>query len=82
VRRILGVLSLAKRRGPVTLDDACAAALEMGVPTYRSVKSYLERGAPLRLGLKQVDPLIQQLTEYRDVVNCITERRREWTSPK
>jgi hypothetical protein len=77
VRRVLGVLSLAKRYGPATLDDACAAALEIGVPTYRFIKRYLERGSPLRVGLKQVDPLIRQLTEYRDVVNRITERRRE-----
>ncbi|HSM92744.1 MAG TPA: IS21 family transposase [Anaeromyxobacteraceae bacterium] len=77
VRRILGVIQLAKRHGPATVDDACAAALEMGVPTYRFVKRYLQRGSPLRLGLKQVDPLIRQLTEYRDVINRITERRSE-----
>ena len=74
VRRILGVLSLAKKHGPATLDDACSAALEMGVPTYRFVKRYLERGSPLRLGLKQVDPLIRQLTEYRDLIDRMTRR--------
>ena len=72
VRRVLGLLSLAKKHGAATLDDACAAALEMGVPTYRFVKRYLERGSPLRLGLKQVDPLIRQLTEYRDLIDRIT----------
>lgn len=72
VRRILGVLSLAKKHGGVTVDEACAAALEMGVPTYRFVKRYLERGSPLRLGLKQVDPLIRQLTEYRDLIDRMT----------
>jgi len=72
VRRILGVLSLAKKHGGATVDDACAAALEMGVPTYRFVKRYLERGSPLRLGLKQVDPLIRQLTEYRDLIDRMT----------
>ena len=30
VRRILGVLSLAKKYGAATVDDACAAVLEMG----------------------------------------------------
>jgi hypothetical protein len=55
-----------------TVDDACAAALEMGVPTYRFVKRYLARGSPLRLGLRQVDPLIRQLTEYRDVIQRMT----------
>ena len=72
VRRILGLLSLAKKHGAPALDDACAAALEMGVPTYRFVKRYLERGSPLRLGLKQVDPLIRQLTEYRDLIDRMT----------
>jgi transposase len=72
VRRILGLLSFAKKYGPATLDDACGAALEMGVPTYRFVKRFLERGSPLRLGLKQVDPLIRQLTEYRDLIDRMT----------
>jgi transposase len=31
VRRIIGVLSLAKKYGPSTVDAACAAAMEMGV---------------------------------------------------
>ncbi len=74
VRRILGLLSLAKRHGPATVDQACATALEMGVPTYRFLKRYLERGAPLRLGLRQVDPLIRQLTEYRDLIDRMTRR--------
>jgi transposase len=72
VRRILGVFALAKKHGPVATDEACAAALEIGVPTYRFVKRYLERGSPLRLGLKQVDPLIRQLTEYRDLIDRMT----------
>ncbi len=72
VRRILGLLGLARRHGGATVDDACAAALEVGVPTYRFVKRYLERGSPLRLGLRQVDPLIRQLTEYRDLIDRMT----------
>ena len=32
IRRILGVLSLAKKFGAAAVDDACAAALELGVP--------------------------------------------------
>ncbi len=31
----------------------------------------------LRLGLKQVDPLIRQLTEYRDLIDRMTTRRPE-----
>jgi transposase len=72
VRRILGLLSLAKRHGGATVDEACGAALELGVPTYRFVKRYLERGSPLHLGLRQVDPLIRQLTEYRDLIDRMT----------
>ena len=43
VRRILGVLSLAKKYGTAAVDEACAAALEMGVHEYRFVRRYLER---------------------------------------
>ena len=43
MRRILGVLSLAKKYGVATVDDACAAALEMGACEYRFVRRYLER---------------------------------------
>lgn len=43
VRRILGVLSLAKKYGTAAVDEACAAALEMGVHDYRFVRRYLER---------------------------------------
>jgi transposase len=76
VRRILGVLSLAKRFGAATADEACAAAIEVGVPTYRFLKRYLERRTPLQLTLKQVDPLIRELTEYRDLIDRITTHPR------
>ncbi len=72
VRRILGVLSLAKKYGAPTVDEACSAALDLGVPTYRFVKTYLERKTLPRLSLKQVDPLIRQLTEYRDLIDRMT----------
>src|SRR5258706_4167950 len=35
VRRILGVLALAKKHGPAVVEDAAKAALDIGVPTYR-----------------------------------------------
>jgi transposase len=72
VRRIQGVLGLAKKHGVAVVDDACGTALDFGVPTYRFVKRYVERGSPLRLGLKQVDPIIRQLTEYRDLIDRMT----------
>ena len=34
VRRIQGVLSLAKKHGPAVVEEACAVALEMGVCNY------------------------------------------------
>jgi hypothetical protein len=69
VRRILGVLSLAKKHGPAAVDDAAKAALELGVPTYRFLRRYLERHLPAPLTLRQVDPLIRQLTLYRDLID-------------
>jgi transposase len=76
VRRILGVLSLCKRHGVARVEDACAAALALELPSYRFVKRYLERKALLPLTLKQVDPLIRELTHYRDLI----DRRTEETS--
>jgi hypothetical protein len=52
-------------------EDACAAALEMGVHEYRFVRRYLERGP--QLSLKQVDPLIRELVHYRDLINHRTK---------
>jgi transposase len=69
VRRILGVLSLAKKHGPAVIEDAAKAALELGVPTYRFLRRYLERRPSAPLTLKQVDPLIRQLTLYRDLID-------------
>jgi len=69
VRRILGVLALAKKYGPVAADDAAKAALELQVPSYRFLRRYLERRPPAPLTLKQVDPLIRQLTLYRDLID-------------
>jgi hypothetical protein len=68
VRRILGVLSLAKKYGPATVEDACSAALGVGVSDYRFLRRYLERQPQLPLSLRQVDPLIRQLTLYRDFI--------------
>jgi transposase len=73
VRRILGVLSLCKRHGTVRVDDACATALALDLANYRFVKRYLERQPPLPLSLKQVDPLIRELTHYRDLIDRRTE---------
>jgi len=68
VRRILGMLALAKKYGVAAVDDAAKAALELGAPTYRFVRTYLERRPPVPLTVRQVDPLIRQLTLYRDFI--------------
>ena len=69
VRRILGVLALAKKYGAAAADDAAKAALDLQVPTYRFLRRYLERRPPAPLTLKQVDPLIRQFALYRDLID-------------
>ena len=68
IRRILGVLSLAKRFGPVRVEEACTEAVALGVREYHFVRRYLERQLDLPLTLQQVDPLIRELQQYRDVI--------------
>jgi len=67
VRRIQGLLALARKYGAAAVDAACAVALDLG-PTYQFVRRYLERHPPAPLTLRQVDPLIRQLTLYRDLL--------------
>jgi transposase len=78
VRRILGVFALVKKHGPAVVADACAVALELGVADYRFVRRYLERHPPAPPVLRQVDPLIRELTHYRDV---IARKTQEVTTP-
>jgi hypothetical protein len=68
LRRIQGVLQLVKQYGSAASNDACAAALELRVPEYRFVRRYLERSPQAPLTLRQVDPLIRELTQYRDLI--------------
>jgi transposase len=67
VRRILGVLALARKHSPAAVEDAAKAAVDLGVPTYRFIRRYLERRPPVTL--RQIDPLIRQLTLYRDLID-------------
>jgi transposase len=69
VRRILGVLALVKKHGPAVVEEAAKAALDLGVPTYRFIRRYLERRPAVPLTLRQIDPLIRQLTLYRDLID-------------
>ena len=69
VRRVLGMLYLVKRHGATAVDDACAFAIKNETYSYHFIKRYLEHRAPqLPLSLKQIDPLIRQLSHYRAVV--------------
>jgi len=61
IRRILGVLSLTQKNGTAAVEDACAAALEIGVRP--------------QLTLRQADPLMRELTEYYDFINLKTEEQ-------
>jgi hypothetical protein len=69
IRQVLGVLALAKKHGVAVVDDAAKTALDVGVLTYRFVRKYVERRPPVPLTLRQIDPLIRQLTLYRDLVD-------------
>jgi hypothetical protein len=77
VRRILGLLALAKKYGIASTDDACAIGLETGVCTYHFVRRYLERHPQLPLSLRQIDPLIRQLTQYRDLIENRTRQEND-----
>jgi len=68
LRRIMGVLSLGKKYGYPAVDQACKEALELGVAEYRFVRRFLERSPQVPLSLRQVDPLIRELVQYRDLI--------------
>ena len=77
IRRILGLTALARKHGAALANDACAAALDSGLPAnpYRFVLHWLERKTPLTL--RQVDPIIRQLTLYRDLIDQKTQENQE-----
>jgi transposase len=68
VRRIIGVIALVKKHGAVTVDAAAKAALDLGAPSYRFLRRWLDRRPPAPVTLRQVDPLIRQLSLYRDLI--------------
>ena len=78
VRRIQGILSFTKKYGIASVEDACAAALELEAIDYRFVRRYLERSSQPPITLRQVDPLIRQLNLYRDLI----EERTKEEEPK
>ncbi len=82
IRRILGITSLARKHGAAVADDACAAALDSEIPAnpYRFVRLWLERRTPLTL--RQVDPIIRQLTLYRDLIDQRIMDQKNQESPE
>ncbi len=77
VRRLQGILSFHKKYGVARVDEACAAALELEAYDYRFVRRYLERRSELPVSLRQIDPLIRQLTLYRDLIEERTKESNE-----
>jgi transposase len=77
VRRIQGILSFHKKYGVARVEEACAAALELEAYDYRFVRRYLERRSVPPVTLRQVDPLIRQLTLYRDLIEEKTRETHE-----
>jgi transposase len=73
IRRIQGLLGLARKHGAALTDDGCAAALELGISSnpYAFVRRWLERRP--QLTLRQVDPIIRQLSLYRDFIDGKTQ---------
>lgn len=71
-KQIQGVLRLARDYGVPAAEDACRVALELGVIEYHFVKRYLARVRSAMPDLAQVDPLIRELTHYRDLINART----------
>ncbi len=76
IRRVLAIVSLVKKHGPDLVDRACQAALEVGAPTYRFVKRFLENQRVNAPKLQQVDSLIRDLNHYRDIITQKTETRQ------
>jgi len=76
VRRILGVLSLAKKYGAAAVDEACAAALDMGVQEYvLSAAIWSAAASPTQFAASR--SLIRELAQYRDFINYRTKEIEE-----
>jgi len=71
VRAILGILSLVRKHGSVEVENACTFAVESGVYSYRFIRRYLEHKTPRQLTIRQIDPLIRELTAYRTLIEQI-----------
>ena len=66
VRRVHAILKSGVHHGVDHVELACTVAIAAGAPTYRCVRAWLDHHP--RPPLAQVDPLIRDLTAYRDIV--------------
>jgi hypothetical protein len=73
IRKLLGMRSLVKKYGGAAVDEASGAVLDMGVCDYRALRRYLERRPAPPLSLAQIDPLIRQLSHYRELIDQKTK---------
>ena len=71
--RYASVQRFARKVRGACVPDASAMALSVGVANYRFVRRYLDRQPAPQLSLRQVDPLIRDLTHYRDIIRHITK---------
>ena len=67
--------STAKRCRPLGNSANIPVSYTHLVHELRFVRRYLERGP--QLTLRQVDPLIRELVQYRDLINLRTQEPKE-----
>lgn len=72
-RYVRGVINLAKKHGAQDLEHACGFALEHHLATYRFIRRYLEHRPTTGTALRQIDPLIRELSNYK----ALLEQRME-----
>jgi transposase len=63
LRAVQGLLRLAKPHGAARLEAACRRANDFGTPTYRAVKTILDRGLDLQAAEAAFDSLSQTYTQ-------------------
>jgi transposase len=66
IRRLRSLLTMAEKFGADHVEIGCRVAIAAGAPTHRCVRAWLDHHPPAPLA--QVNPLIRELTAYRDVV--------------
>ena len=75
LRRIQGVLSFARKYGAAARRACLRRCPGNRGRDFRFVRRYLEPRPSVTL--RQVDPLIRELTQYRDFINFKTKEQRE-----